>query len=194
MSLCHQLIGNSFDFWCSSHCFKQIFYWSVKYNLNHHDHQSINNCNAPSNCVIITWCHNSRRVAVDPWVTALFMIKIMTSFYGVILDILCLNQFQIVTVKGSNRVHICLLKCLHWVGSLSLPVVHSCFSSPNPSQTDLHSRLTNFFSRRSKFGPRFLLINHFLNCDRTILKVWVDLNQLLGWTVRKDFIVSFGWK
>lgn len=128
MSLCHQLIGNSFDFLSSTTCCKQIFDWSVKsaswrcavhkYNLDHHDNQSINNCNALSNSVIITWCPNSQRVAVDSWLAAIFMIKIMTSFYEVILDHLCLNQFRIVTVTGSNRVLICLLKCLHWVGSL----------------------------------------------------------------------------
>lgn len=67
------------------------------------------------------------------------MIRIMTSFYEVILDILCLNQFQIITVTGSNRVHICLLNVCTGSDLSLLPVVHSSFPSPTPFQTDLHS-------------------------------------------------------
>ena len=91
-------IGNSWVGWWG-----QISNWLVKpaswrrteckYK---HDHQSINSWVALSNGEI-TLCCKSRWVAVDLRDPAVFMIRIMTSFYEAILGILCLNQFRIIS-------------------------------------------------------------------------------------------------
>lgn len=133
------------------------------------------------------------------------MIRIITSFYELILNILCLNQFWMITVTGSKRVYICLLKCLHWVGSL-LPIP-PCGSFPFPSSTlfhtDLPSHLPKFFIELN-LDLEFCCITTSsvvtISClcglagnkcmILSILKVWVDLNQCL----ENYFITSFGWK
>lgn len=113
-SRCHKLIEHSFDFLSSVHFCFQISNWFVKSaSWRHTEHQHITSwpshhkqLQCPMNCVI-TWCRRSRRVAVDSWVPVVYVIR-MTSFCEVVLDILCLNQYRLITVTGSNRVHVCM--------------------------------------------------------------------------------------
>lgn len=76
-----------------------------------------------------------------------------------------------------------------------LPPTQSSFPSHTPFQTDFHSRLPKLFSHKREFGPRFLLIDCFFNCD-CFFYMLTGLQQmrLMGSSsFGKKCFDSFGW-